>query len=115
MAEDQEDKDPYAEKRKFPRSGVIWAGTFETAVETVDCTILNLSANGAKLQLHAAMTFNSNSGTLHIPRIGSFKSRVAWSAPDAVRQIGLMFLDPPAEVAVKLADVLPKSRAASGA
>ena len=114
MGEDEVDKDPYAEKRKFPRTGVIWAGTFETAVEAVDCTVLNLSANGAKLQLHAAMTFNSNSGTLHIPRIGSFTSRVAWSAPGGVNQIGLMFLDPPSEVAVKLAGVLPKSRAATG-
>jgi len=112
---DPQDNDPWAEKRKYPRTGVIWVGTFETPIEKIECSVLNLSANGAKLQLNAAMTFKSNSGTLHIPHVGSFDSKVAWSAPESVNQIGVMFLDPPAEVAQKLAGVLPKSRASGAA
>jgi len=43
MAQDLDDILNYEEQRKFPRTGVIWAGTLQTDAETVKCTILNLS------------------------------------------------------------------------
>ena len=110
MAERQE---KHAERRKFPRTRVIWPGTFQTESGTVACTILNLSANGAKLSLHAPLTADIRSGTLIIPRLGAFKAKIAWRAPEGVDEIGLTFEAEPAEVVRKLAGALPKSRAAS--
>ena len=108
-----EQADNPADKRKFPRSGVIWPGTFETESGTVACTVLNLSANGAKLRLQAPLAAGISSGTLTIARVGAFKAAIAWRAAKGVTEIGLTFEDPPEAVARILAEILPKSRAAS--
>lgn len=113
MAREQENILNYEEQRKFPRTGVIWSGTLQTDTETLKCTILNLSANGAKLKLHAPMTAGRLMGTVAIPRLGTFKATIAWRADEASGEIGLTFEDPPAAVAEALAGVLPTSRAAS--
>ena len=103
----------YEEQRRFPRTGVIWSGTLQTDTETLKCTVLNLSANGAKLKLHAPMTSDRLMGTVAIPRLGSFKATVAWRGDETTGEIGVTFQDPPAAVAETLANVLPTSRAAS--
>jgi len=113
MALRQDDLNDFSEQRKFPRTGVAWPGTLETDAETVECKVLNLSANGAKLELEAPLTGNNWAGTLTIPSLGAFKAKVAWSTPKGANEIGLTFQDPPAAVALFLADALPKARAAS--
>ena len=101
------------ENRKFPRTDVQWSGTLETSGETINCTVLNLSANGAKLLLNAPVQGNSWSGVLSIPSLGEFKAKVAWSTPKGSNEIGLTFEDPPAAVALVLAEALPRNRVAS--
>jgi len=115
MADEDEELNEYAEQRKFPRTGVAWPGTLETSAETVAVTVLNLSANGAKLKLQSPLTVNNWSGTLTIPSLGAFKAKVAWSTPKGANEIGLTFQDPPAAVALALADALPRARAATAA
>ena len=101
------------EHRKFPRTEVQWSGKLETGGETLDCTVLNLSANGAKLLLKEPVSGNSWSGVLSIPSLGAFKAKVAWSTPKGANEIGLTFEDPPAAVALVLAEALPRTRAES--
>ena len=104
-----------SELRKFPRTSVSWLGTLETGGETLDCTVVNLSANGAKLQLNDPVTGHDWSGTLTIPSLGAFKAKVAWSTPRGANELGLTFQDPPAAVALVLAEALPKKRASASA
>jgi hypothetical protein len=115
MAERQEEPNDFPEQRKFPRTGVAWPGTLETSAETVEVTVLNLSANGARLKLEVPLTVNNWSGTLTIPSLGAFRAKVAWSTPKGANEIGLTFQDPPAAVALALADALPRARPASAA
>ena len=115
MAKNVEELNDFTEQRKFPRHGVEWAGTLETSAETVNVTVLNLSANGARLKLEAPLTVNNWAGTLTIPSLGAFKAKVAWSTPKGANEIGLTFQDPPAAVALALADALPKAQAATAA
>ena len=113
MAAQLEETANLIEHRKFPRTDVEWAGTLETGGETLDCTVLNLSANGAKIVLDVPVTGNSWAGVLSIPSLGAFKAKVAWSTPKGANEIGLTFQDPPAAVALVLAEALPRSRARS--
>ena len=101
------------DNRKFPRTDVQWSGTLETGGQTLECTVLNLSANGAKLMLNDPVSGNSWSGVLSIPSLGAFKAKVAWSTPKGSNEIGLTFEDPPAAVALVLAEALPRTRAQS--
>jgi len=101
------------ENRKFPRTDVQWSRTLETGGETINCTVLNLSANGAKLVLNDPVQGNRWSGVLSIPSLGEFKAKVAWSIPKGSNAIGLTFEDPPAAVALVLAEALPRNRATS--
>jgi len=113
MAAQFEETADLIEHRKFPRTDVEWSGTLETGGETHDCTVLNLSANGAKIVLDVPVTGNSWAGVLSIPSLGAFKAKVAWSTPKGSNEIGLTFQDPPAAVALVLAEALPRSRARS--
>lgn len=103
----------WTEHRKFPRTNVVWEGKLETCGEVHDCIVLNLSANGAKLKLETPVTGHHWSGVLTIPKLGSFKAKVVWTTPKGSNELGLTFQDPPAAVALALADALPRSRAAS--
>ena len=113
MATQHEETANLVEHRKFPRTDVQWSGTLETGGQTLDCTVLNLSANGAKIVLNDPVSGNSWSGVLSIPSLGSFKAKVAWSTPKGSNEIGLTFEDPPARVALVLAEALPRNRATS--
>jgi len=113
MATQREETASLIEHRKFPRTDVAWSGKLETGGETLDCTVLNLSANGAKIVLNVPVTGNSWSGVLSIPSLGAFKAKVAWSTPKGSNEIGLTFEAPPAAVALILAEALPRNRAKS--
>jgi hypothetical protein len=96
------------ENRKFPRTSVIWSGTVESDDGYIDCIAMNLSANGAKLQLSLPLDAQTRSWTLTIPRLGKFKAELAWQATGDGQEIGLMFQNPPGIVAQQLAVVLSK-------
>lgn len=113
MATQHEEATSLIEHRKFPRTDVEWPGQLETDGQVLECTVLNLSANGAKLVLAEPVAGNSWSGTLSIPSLGAFKAKVAWSTPKGSNEIGLTFSDPPAAVALVLAEALPRNREAS--
>lgn len=118
MARRTDSSDPatdFREKRKFARTGVSWEGTLETGGETYACVVANLSANGARLHLERPVTGHHWTGILTIPRLGAFRAKVAWSTPKGASEIGLTFQDPPAAVALALAEALPRGRTSTAA
>lgn len=113
MAKPRDALNDFADQRKYPRSGVILPGQFEAGGEVIDCTVMNLSANGAKLKLRSPLADSVGSGIVTIPRLGTFSATIAWCASTGRKVIGLTFQDPPDEVARKLSGIMPKSRAAT--
>ena len=82
-------------RRRFHRLPVIWAGRLDRQVNDIDCTILNVSPGGAKLQLADSEPCPARV-TLQSPRFGQLKGRVVWHRHDLV---GLAFVQAPAQVA----------------
>ena len=89
-------------RRRFHRLPVIWSGRLEQPGAQTDCTILNVSPGGAKLQLSEAEPCPSRV-TLHSPRFGQLRGRVVWHRHD---QIGLSFVEEPAQVATAVGGLL---------
>ncbi len=100
-------------QRRYPRTRVVWPATLRTAVGTFDCLVLDLSANGAKIQFPTPPVMIEGLVMLAIPRLPGLNATVAWAHPDHGMEMGLTFDDPPNEVADLLASVLPNSSAAS--
>lgn len=109
----QDTDEPFVERRRYPRTKVLWAGVLDAGGRKIDCTILDLSANGAKIALTEPLSRSAWSGTLTIPQLGDFEAKVAWSAPGRGTEMGLTFQAPPAAVALMLRRALPTSQAAS--
>ena len=100
------------QRRRYPRTRVVWPATLRTSIGTLDCLVLDLSANGAKIQFPAPPGEVEGLVMLAIPRLPGFNATVAWTHPDHGMEMGLTFDDPPGEVAALLASVLPNSSAA---
>ncbi len=89
-------------RRRFHRLPVIWAGRLDRNSDDIDCTILNVSPGGAKIQLADSEPCPSRV-TLQSPRFGSLKGRVVWHRHDLV---GLAFLEAPTHVAESVGGLL---------
>lgn len=98
-------------RRRYPRTRVVWPATLRTAVGSFDCLVLDLSANGAKIQFSVPPGEIEGLVMLAIPRLPGFNATVAWTHPDHGMELGLTFDDPPEEVAALLTSVLPNSSA----
>jgi hypothetical protein len=103
-----------AERRRFPRTGVVWSGTFEVDGRAFECLALNLSANGAYIHMFEMPEHGGDglSGSLVLPRLGALEADVVWRRHNAM---GLQFREDPAVVARLLKEALPGSRAATTA
>lgn len=102
-------QDGAQENRAYARASVVVSGVVENAKETkIDCVLIDLSANGAKIKLlqNAADQSISSYSITKLTLTGSveFPVEVAWSDGDFT---GLRFLDPPAKVAGVLVGLLP--------
>lgn len=89
-------------RRRFHRLPVIWAGRLDRKVDDTDCTILNVSPGGAKLQIADYEPCPARV-TLQSPRFGELKGRVVWRRNDLV---GLAFLERPSAVADAMGGLL---------
>jgi hypothetical protein len=87
----------------------LWTGSLISADRTVDCVIMNASANGAKVRMSEAIPLSSPI-TLDIPRLGTFKAEIVWTKEN---KIGVRFLEPPAKVAQLMVQILPQTDIAS--
>ena len=49
--EEEPQQQDWSDRRRYPRSAVIWSGNLSKASEEIGCVVRNVSANGAKLQM----------------------------------------------------------------
>ncbi len=77
------------ERRRIPRTRVVWAARLETAVGGFDCRVTNVSPGGARVRVSASIGVGQPV-SLVAPRLGEFHGMVAWER-DGV--IGVQFSD----------------------
>lgn len=92
-----------AERRRRPRSAVIWAAKLHYAGHVLDCVILNLSGTGAKVRTKDRVEVDTPI-ILQGERFGMLRGQVAWAKDDT---LGIKLDESPKVVSGKLADVLP--------
>ncbi len=90
-------------RRRYPRVTVVWAAEIVWADGSSDCVVLNISINGAKIQVPSPYTGPAEI-TLKLERFGDFPAVVAWS--DDI-SIGIQFRDSPEKVAAIIGEAVP--------
>jgi hypothetical protein len=95
MSVDLPIKPQAAERRRFKRSTTVLTGTLFCRDEIVDCVVMNISANGAKIKLKQAPAMGETV-TLLVNRYGVFTGAIAWRADESV---GIQFDEDPKRVA----------------
>jgi hypothetical protein len=97
-----------AELRRHPRFAVLWTGRIDVSTEWVDCAILNISADGAKLRLfhdiHLPQQFQ-----VSVDRHGVFPAELAWRDGNSA---GVRFTGDIAPIERAIAHALPTGRPA---
>lgn len=92
-----------AERRRRPRSAVIWSAKLHCEGRVLDCVILNLSGTGAKVRTKDRVEADTPI-ILQGERFGMLRGRVAWAKDDT---LGLKLDESPKHLSGKLEDVLP--------
>ena len=110
MTDRHESANTWKERRAYWRNTVVWNGNLTIEESSVECVVLNVSANGAKLHFSQPIDFADPTGVLTIPRLGEFGAEIAWVKGNT---IGLRFEEPPERVQQLIADILPQSHDAS--
>jgi hypothetical protein len=97
--------------RRYPRSRVLWPGKLTLAGATVDCIVLDVSANGARVRADGLPT-DIGGVSLELARFGSFAAEMMWRDGS---EVGLRFAEPPDIVAALLRETLPAVKPESDA
>ncbi|MGQ0677107.1 MAG: PilZ domain-containing protein [Rhodospirillales bacterium] len=95
-----------AELRRNPRFSVLWTGRIDVSSEWVECAILNISADGAKLRFFKDIHLPKNF-SVSVDRYGVFPAELAWRDGHSA---GVRFLGDIAPIAQAIAQALPTGR-----
>ena len=96
------ESDPSENRRAFTRSSVVWTGRIQAGEQESDCVILNISANGAKLQLPEGAVFPDDV-VLYVDRFDGLEASIRWRKG---RRMGVKFLREPDDVRKMLGSAL---------
>jgi hypothetical protein len=94
------------ELRRHPRFSVLWTGRIDVSSEWVECVILNISADGAKLRLYQAIDLPARF-SVSVDRYGVFPAELAWREGNSA---GVRFLGDTGPIAQAIAQALPTER-----
>jgi hypothetical protein len=94
------------ELRLHPRFSVLWTGRIDVSSEWVECVILNISADGAKLRLFQAIDLPARF-SVSVDRYGVFPAELAWREGNSA---GVRFLGDTGPIAQAIAQALPTER-----
>ncbi len=100
----------HQDRREFVRTSVMWAAKLHIKAQTVNCVVLNISPDGAKIRLES-IPDEISPATLHVDRIGDLPGDVVWQEG---AMIGISFRDSPSVVAQRIKPALEASPDASG-
>ncbi len=91
--------------REFVRTSVMWAAKLHLKTQTVNCVVLNISPDGAKIRLEN-IPDEMSPLTLHVDRIGDLPGEVVWQEG---AMIGISFRESPSVVARRIEPALKPS------
>ncbi len=98
--------DGKSELRRHPRFSVLWTGRIDVSSEWVNCVILNISADGAKLRFSQAIDL-PKTFSVSVDRYGVFPAELAWREGNSA---GVRFLGDIAPIEQAIAQALPTDR-----
>jgi hypothetical protein len=96
--------DELGNRRRYPRTNVLWSGEVAAGERRAGCTVLNVSAGGAKVRLSEPVDMRGDL-TLRIGEFGEFVGTVVWKARNL---LGISFAADAIEVGERLGAVLPQ-------
>ena len=95
-----------SDRRDHPRFTVVWTGRIQLLPKPVECVILNISANGAKLRILAHADLPADF-TLTVDRFGDFPANLVWTDG---RSAGVQFSGDPKKISEIFAAALPTAK-----
>ncbi len=98
------------DRREFVRTSVMWAAKLHLKTQTINCVVLNISPDGAKIRLES-IPDQLSPATLQVERIGDLPGEVMWQEG---AMIGVSFHESPSVVAQRIEPALKASPDAPG-
>ncbi len=99
-----DDKQDRSDRRRYKRAHVLFSGRLFSGKRGIDGLVLDLSANGARVQFHEPIAVNS-AMTLRLAETVDIKVEVAWQSGNS---LGLQFLAMPGQISSIFAGLLPE-------
>ncbi len=99
-----DDQQGRGDRRRYKRAHVLFSGRLFSGKRGIEGLVLDLSANGARVQFHEPIAVNS-AMTLRLAESVDIRVEVAWQNGN---NLGLKFLDVPARISSIFAGLLPK-------
>ncbi len=97
------------ERRRAQRKRVLWTGQVEVLNRLIDCAILDVSLQGARVRMDDGSELPKGPLAIAVSRFGTFQAEVVWTKD---RMSGLRFLESVDRVANTIGRQLPLSIAA---
>lgn len=94
------------DQRRYARKAVVWPGSVSTEEGMLACSVLNLSAGGARLRMPDALPRDATVN-LRITGVGRFPARVVWCRD---HHVGIEFRMPPESVEAVITGPLTHGR-----
>jgi hypothetical protein len=92
------------ERRRAQRKRVLWSGQVEALDRLIDCAVLDVSLQGARVRLEDDSQLPKGPLAIAVSRFGTFQAEVVWSHD---RMSGLRFLESTDRVADTIGRQLP--------
>ncbi len=93
-----------SDRRRYKRAHVLFSGRLFSGKRGIEGLVLDLSANGARVQFHEPIAVNS-AMMLRLAESVDLKVEVAWQKGNS---LGLQFLEVPARISSIFAGLLPE-------
>jgi len=97
------------ERRRALRKRVLWTGQVEATDHLINCSVLDVSLQGARVRLDDDSELPKGPLAIAVSRFGTFQAEVVWSKD---RMSGLRFLESVDRVANTIGRQLPLSMVA---
>ena len=99
-----DDKQSPSDRRRYKRAHVLFSGRLSSGKRGIEGLVLDLSANGARIQFHEPIAVNS-AMMLRLAESVDLEVQVAWQNGNS---LGLQFLELPARISSIFAGLLPE-------
>jgi hypothetical protein len=104
MRNASDDNQSHHERRRYKRTRVLFSGRLFSGKKAIEGLVLDLSANGARIQFAEAIAADSTM-TLRLAGSVDIDAEVAWQKGNS---LGLRFRDVPARISSIFAGLLPE-------